>query len=548
MTKARIWGGVGFILVGALMAYYAFVTAKCLHYPWWVGQGSDGDGTYVTQTLALMNNGDYTLVFHPGATVYSIHGMVYRFLALFFAPYQSFVQLGQVPTPAAAFEILDLAMRTSRVVTYLLNLACLLLFWKVLHLLSQRKTLSFLLAAYVMTTNFMLNERVFIIRPELTSFIFLILLFIVVMKANDSQSNALPLGSVWALVAGFVAGLAVFAKIQALPIALCMILFWVFSKSKVLAGAPPHRLALISLIAAAGNFVIFPWSWLERPAILTSEYLRRISPNVDLTGIYGPVPQTLAPTFVSVFVGLLILTLVFGLNKQLCKFVAIIYKFNLLVTGLIVSCYVVFLPLGMSYTAYMANSNHLLYSMLTNVFYGGTMNHRIIDSTLFQYIYMLHGSSRILGIHIFDLIFVASAVAVLRIWFGRRGRKRPYCLALLFFTIAFLMDMLSSFRRYAPDAAIVSSYAIYSLPLHACGLAVWVAAECELWSQRRLRVGPYAIVCAFLMLHLVFVARNLMRLPKASGVVTFQTPEGEMLNTMSQVGPFWTIASGGQIK
>ena len=536
----KIWFLIGLALIAGLMGHYAFVIARHLSYPWWYELASDGDGLYVTQTLVLINNGDLTMVFHPGATVFAIHGFVYRILSFFVPAYHPFVHLDQVSTPAEAFAILDLAMRTSRVLTYALNIAGMAVFWQLLYQLTKNRAVAYFLAAFLMTTRFMLIERVTTIRPELISFIFCVLMLSFVLYRRESAGTPVAATGIWGgIMTGFLGGLAGLTKLQALPLVLCAGAWWVFMPARACGGMSSKKTAFFALAAAAGNFLIMPWAWLERPALLTDGYFKHFYPGSDQIRIYGTVPPDVCGPFVFVLAVLLIMTLIAGIQyKDQLEFTHKMVKLNLLVTGMIVSAYAVFLPLGMNAAAYAAASNHLLYASATNILFGGSLKNAVLDWSTWQRVANFQAD-------ILPYVRVAAAASLIRVCMRSTDRK-PYYMVLLFFAAGFLMDVLSSFRRYTPDGPMISSYAIYSLPCHLCGLGAWLATECRCF-RKRFGFDPAIIVCIVMAFNLWRVSADILARPRASGLADDQTPRQEMLNTTSAVWPFWNIVSHGNL-
>ena len=543
-AHGKLWGFIGFTSVAALMAYYAFVSARSLNYPWWHMLTNDGDGIYVTQTLALLNGGDLMHIYHPGATLLAIHGAVYRVLAWFFPPYHQFLQLAHMPNLSATFGLLDLAMHTSRVITYALNLLALAMFWKLLTQLTKSGVLAFFLAAFFMTTPFMMYLRITTIRPELLNFMFCALMLSMVLNLRERQNGHIQHGIFWSIMLGVVAGLGLLAKIQIGPELVGVALFWIFSKTSFFDGLAAKKTAAWGLAVALANGMIMPWAWFKRPAFVSDAYIKHFYPGSDQVLIYWSVPATLQPQALCALGGLLLLSLAgWFLHRRFPACAEGVLKLNLLVTGVILACYAVLVPLGMDFPHYWAASNHLLYAVVTSILSGSSLNHFGIDALTWQRIINLHNNNPLLGVNILWFVLIAAAASFIRIAL-RTPDQRPFCAALLFFAAGFVMDTLSSFRRYTPDGPIISTFAIYSLSAHCCGFGIWLAQESR-YFLKRWPMDLKLIVCLGLALHLVFLTDNIVKNSAASDDA--QTPQQEMLNTMSQVGTFWYIASQGKI-
>ena len=542
--KTNLLCVLGFAFFAFLMAYDVFVNIKSLSYPWWYTLGSDGDGVYVTQTLALMNNGDLLFVFHPGATSNTIHGLFYHVLGFFFEPYRQFTHLAQMPNPPAVFNLLDLAMRTSRGIALVIDLVCMLVFWRLLYQLTKSKLLSYLLVMLFMTTYFMMLIKLFI-RADVLSFIFCVVMLSLALDLKKHKGGKYSLAVFWGVFIGVCAGFAAFAKIHVVPELVCVAAFWVFTQSGVFNGLDSKRLAVLAFIISCVNLLIMPWGWLSRPALLTDMYLQHF--HGEEAHIYGTAPQTLAPIF-WIILGAICVVSVFGIFKhaRYSGFVQSLLKLSLMITGLIASCYFIFLPLGMKYASYWAASNHLLYATATSCLYGGALNHKAIDWSTVQRMIQLHSANGVFGTSIYWYVLIAMLGSILRICM-RTINKNPYFVILFFIIIANVMDVLSSFRQYTPGGPIVCSYAKYSLSAYLCGIGIFISVESSNFFKR-FGFNVQRIVCFILALHLWGVTTHLFDpAQQRSGRIDDQTPEPEMMNTISWMPTFWKIASHGQM-
>ena len=276
-VRTLLWCFLGFAFLAVLFGHYAFVTRKCLAYPWWAEQLSDGDGMFVTQSLALLNNGDLTFVGHPGGTVLGTHAAFYRFLALFAKPYGALAHMADLPGPSIVFSLLDMAMRASRVLTYLVFLTAFLMFWALLFRLTRSRPLAYFLAAFCVTTPIMLYPLL-AIRPELFTFIFCIAALLVVLRSRPlGESLSAEIG--WGVLTGIFTGLAVFAKIQVLPQLFLVFVLWLFFIDDPRGAARSKKTAIAAVCVALCNFLIMPWNWLKRPELLTDAYMRHFYPG-----------------------------------------------------------------------------------------------------------------------------------------------------------------------------------------------------------------------------------------------------------------------------
>ncbi len=538
---------LGAFIVG-IMGYYAFVTVDCLAYPWWVGLGSDGDGTYVTQTLLLLNNGPLQLVFHPGATVYGMVGIVLRIVDVF-DPSHAFLSLAQMSNPVQVFEMLNRAMSVSRGVIILLNVLTLLLCWRVLYQLCKDVFVSLGLAGVFMTAYFMMDQRLFVIRPELTSFFFCAAMFSWLLSIKGRSDLDRPIGMGGMVLVGLFAGLAVLAKIQVLVLVGVLAMGWFWGNSYHPGNDAPLRAARMAVIVAVINLLLMPWGWLKRPGFLL-EYLKGLYYAREEHRMYGPAPQNAGDVYLVVLGALAVLSiaLLFWRHRQQARIAGVMLRINCFITGGIISCYLVFAGVCRSWESYWAASNHLLYALTTNILFGGAANHRVVDADTWKAIIELHSTNHILGVGILWYVAAAAGLCVFRLASDAADRS-IYRMVLFLFFLALGNDILSSFRQYFPNKVmIISSYAIYSLPVYLCGLALLLKAELAQIKISRMRVLAQSVIGCWLALHMVMIAFYVGRMPKWDVAHNRgQTPDQEMQNTLSAVPGFWHMASQGRI-
>ena len=530
-----------------IMAYFGFVTVQFLSYPWWVGLGSDGDGTYITQTLTLLNHGTLELVMHPGASAYGLLGIILRAVATI-DPTHAYLRLPHLQTPAEVFALLDDALHVARLSIALLNVFCFLVFWKVLYQMSRNFLFSLGLAAFFITTYFMMDQRLFILRPEIFSFVFCVLLLALLLNISEKSRAQKPIGLMSMIMVGLLAGLAILGKIQVSVLIACLFVWWIFFLPVSLKKTLDNKITWIAVVSSLLNFVIMPWQWCKRPDFLI-DYLKQLYHGHEMRLIYGNVPETVAPVYIKALGVLLFCSvLTLGWRHRYTHVIAgKLLKINLIVTGIILSCYGVFLALGLTLSEYNAACNHLLYTVTTNVFSGGTTNHRVIDGLTFKAIINAHSANKLLGISILWYVVISVGICIVRI-LQRTVAMKQYALILIIFVLAFSVDILSTFRQYNDyQVIIVSSYLIYSLPVYLCAMALLFAQEMTL----KLRLWKFElkqIICVALIVNIIFIAVRVVNIPKWDAAHNLgQTEEQEMRNVMSYVPGFWHMASQGRM-
>ena len=534
----------GFAFIAILLGYHSFFNLKSTAYPWWYEQGNDGDGINVTQSLALLNNADLLCVTQPAGTLYGIHGSFYRALCVAHQPYCALMHLDNVSQLPDAFALLDLAMRASRVLTYCIYLFLFIIFWIMLFYLVQNGCMAFFLSAFFMTAPTMI-EKLHIIRSELISFVFCALILMVVLVYTYQWKKSLPREIAAGLLIGICGALAIFTKILVLPEIFILFLIWSLWQKNSRETITSNKIPALAIGVSLLNFLIMPWHWLKRPALLTDAYLEKFYPGGDDIRVYGPVPQTLAPLILPILAVLLGMALIaFFKSRVWPKFLLMTLRMNVITCGMILGCYLVFAGLGMNRPSYHAASNHLLYSTITNVLYGAFLQNKVVMATILNPIWGAHGKCNLLGINILQYVSFAAAASVLRILWPKTSNKLSYGAVVFFFVLGGFMDTVSSMRW--KGNYILSSYTIYSLSCYILGLGLWLGNEC-----RRLRgwrgQSVCMIVCLALAYHLISQTIFFINLPKASGIAAEQNPKQEMLNTLSHVRSFWDLVSHGQL-
>src|SRR3989338_704979 len=200
-----------FILIFAVFFHF-FVIKNVLQYPWWHQMGNDIDGAYATISVGLINDSPLQFTHHPGATVFSLQGLVFRLLSIVSEPHQALGNLSLVSNTEEAFKIIETAVKTGRVLALLTAAGFIIFLFHFLYFMSGRLLLAFLIAFYIATSKAFLFHT-YVIRPELLNLFF----FLLAVAWFFSQLSV-SLSWMWMMVAiGFLLGCSVFAKIQIGP-------------------------------------------------------------------------------------------------------------------------------------------------------------------------------------------------------------------------------------------------------------------------------------------------------------------------------------------
>ncbi len=163
------------ILLSFLVFIYCFQffnNGNYASYPWWhQNGGQDADGTYVAQTISLLNDTRLHYIHHPGATIYSIHGLIYRLLAFKSNSYNRLFQLREMPTLNAAMDLIETGTRVSRISTLILSIFFMILIFLIILEFSKNVFLSFLFSFFAAVSGSLLQHS-YKIRPEMLSLFF----------------------------------------------------------------------------------------------------------------------------------------------------------------------------------------------------------------------------------------------------------------------------------------------------------------------------------------------------------------------------------------
>ena len=195
-------------VLSSVLLYDFFYVNNYAAYPWWHQKGNDIDGAYSATTAGLLNDTELDFVYHPGATIFMIHGTVYRVLDL--------ADLSGIKDINGAVDVLDKLVRTSRVVAVLLGVIFAAIFFGFFYALSGHFLLSFLLSFYAISSQALL-EHIYMVRAEIPNLIFFfsaLLLLFIKLKGREIL--------LWKfmrtmMLAGLLIGFSVLSKIQIGP-------------------------------------------------------------------------------------------------------------------------------------------------------------------------------------------------------------------------------------------------------------------------------------------------------------------------------------------
>ncbi len=294
------------------------------------------------------------------------------------------------------------------------------------------------------------------------------------------------------------------------------------------------------------NLIIMPWWALVKPRFLTPDYLQSIAGN-DFGRIYGPAPESFIPIVAIALFGLLLISLLlFDLRDYLKHrfriYITIITFLNSIITGAILATYFVLLPVFHDFASYIDNTHHIVYALITNVFYAGFMEnlHFFSIETLHK-IFTLHSQNiTLLFFNPLFIIALISSIIIFKLVLRSQHRKPEYLLALTFLLIAFFMDYFSTMRW----TTLYNHYAVYSLPVYFIGIAYFIKTEFGVSNSfRNLRLRKriiYVSIMVILLLNACIQSYNLLNKKKVN-IQTTDTPDRQLSISRAIVKPFWEM-------
>jgi len=532
--------------------YNFFIIGKYSSYPWWHCNGSDGDGSFPAQSIAILNNEKITVVQHPAATLHIIHAVCYKLLSFFDASHKKLSTLHEIYSNAGVWDIMEVAVRTSRVLTLFLAMIFIALFFTLIYWFTKSWFISFLISFYLLTAGgFIIHS--YWIRPELLSIMFLFIVFVLALR-NYSGKNVVPNNNIrdfclW----GFLLGMAILSKIQIIPVILCFVLclFVLSFRNKIIAEPRTEdvlKTAKSAIFLNLINIVIMPWWAIKRPTFLTEEVLAKMP--LFRRETYGTMPDNFYWLFIVIFVILILISLgifyfaVKSNRKILAGLLAYnIQAVNCLIFGIIVSIYLVFIPAISSFENYLFDTHNLLYSMLTNVIGGAHIESRFSIVQNFNRIVHLHKASTLFLIfNMFYLAIFFLIISVFRLLQKNGKFKNYYCIVLFLVLAGIFSDYISALRK-TPRHYIYNYYVIYSLCLYALSFALIISLEIkqlfESHLNNKIKVIIKYFIFGMLILHACLMLLNYLKKDKASGIS--EQDHYLIYNTMRNVEPFWEV-------
>jgi hypothetical protein len=518
-------------------------------FKWYHEFANDSDPSYAAQTWAVVNGGRVTYLHHPGVTVYTIDGLIFKILSSVKPGYEKLTDIKKISTETDELDTLNIATQTGRKIALLSVVIFMILIYFSIYLLSSDSVLSFLITFYISLSKAVIQHSG-IIRPEVYSLIFVFLagltcLIYFKVKVAKNTRNELVIF----VLTGIFLCLALFSKVQValyiLFLFLTVMIFLISQFHSVFEDEHGKR----SLMAAGLGFlniVIMPWWALSRPRFLTPDYLKSIAGD-DFGKIYGPAPDTFVPI---VAAGLMILFLFSLLLYDLGDYsktrfriyLTISTLINAILTGVIITTYIILLPVFHDFSSYVENTHHIVYALITNVFYAGFMeNPHFLSIESLHKIFSLHSqNSMFLFFNPLYLVAFTSIIILVKLVLKNQKKKPDYLLALAFLFIAFVMDYFSTLRW----TTLYDHYAVYSLPVYFIGIAFYIKTEFGTNNTFRdlglMKKTGYLIILAVLLLNVSFRSFSLLNTKKVD-IPPADLSDRQLAITRAIAKPFWEM-------
>lgn len=553
-TGTRWWLrglGLGFIL--AVLAFNFTVVGKYAAYPWWHQHDCDSDPLYVAQAVTLVNDGPFDYIHHPGATVSCGHGAAYRLAAAVAGWHPEYLDLRTADTRPSASEVLEHATRFSRRLAFVVFAVFVTGLYGFILWLTRNAAVTFLVSFYVATSPVAVwHSRA--IRPEVPSLLFSVLaLWAVLVLGRSCQRGEWRRFSVTSVGLGLFLALAMFSKIQVLPVAAVLLLLGsalVVARGEGGTRDETARRLRVGLFLGLAVAVLTPWWALDRPDFVTPAYL-------DSVGYFDRVVYgSLVGSFVPLVAGILGLSLAGTVaamlvsrrqtRGRLVDRLAHAFCFvHLVELGAILGAYLVVAPASRTIATYVGDTHHLLYGVIANSFGNvlgsGFLHHKMLDGNTLERILGAHTrGDPMLGVNVVWLVLLVALVVAFRVASAKTAARGDYSLVLLLLTIGGVMDVVFTLRWVAQ----FNYYAIFSLVFYGLGIALFLQLEWRgLWLEKgRVRATGWvaALLVGLLLSHVGYRTFELLASPRANGIS--DQVSGSMLeSTRAQNPHFWAM-------
>jgi hypothetical protein len=553
MKRAWWWRCAGLVFIIALLTFNFAAVGKYASYPWWHQHDCDSDPLYVAQAVTIVNNGPFDYIHHPGAVVSCGHGSFYRLAASIGGWHPEYLDLRSTAPTVSAWDLLDNATRVSRWLSFAAFAVFVATFYGLVLWITRETATTFLVTFFVATSEVAIwHSRA--IRPEIPSLLFsLLALWVVVAPGLRPTREEKWRSYLAAFALGLFLALAMFSKIQILPVVACLLILgsgraWI-NKEHGTQADTNHRLR-VSLGLGFSLALVVPWWALRRPDFVTEPYLESIGYFDRL--VYGSMTASFAP-LAAATIGLSLIGAVVGLvlvrrpdGKPSAERLARLLTFLQMVgLGAVAGAYAVVAPASRTFSSYVQNTHHLVYGVIANtfgnVFGSGFLHHKTVDGNTAARIIDAHTKGDpLLGVNIVWLIGLVAVVVLVRIFASKTLDRAKYWYILLLLGSGVAMDVVFTLRWVAQ----FNYYAIFSLVFYALAMAWFLKLERQNLRAEgyRLRLS-YAVAVLMVGLfisHVGFRTYELVTAPRATGI-SDQSPKPMLDSTRQQNPHFWSL-------
>ncbi len=529
------------------------MVGKYASYPWWHQHDCDSDPLYVAQAVTLVNDGPFDYIHHPGAVVSCGHGSVYRLSALLLGWHPEYLDLLQAAPTVSAWDLLDNATRVSRWLSFGVFAVFVATFYGLVFWITRDTATTVLVTFFVATSEVGIwHSRA--VRPEIPSLLFsLLALWVVVAPGSRPTRGKKWRSTLAAFGLGLFLALAMFSKIQILPVVACLLVLgagraWVTNEHCT--REDTNRDLRVCLALGFLLALCLPWWALRRPDFLTESYLETIGYFDRL--VYGSMIASFVP-LAAAAIGLSLFGAVAGLilarrlegQHEAQRLARLLTFLQMVGLGAIAGAYAVVAPVSSTFSAYVQNTRHLVYGVISNtfgnVFGSGFLHHKTVDGNTAARIIDAHAKGDpLLGVNIVWLIGLVAVVALVRVLASKTRDRTEYWYVVVLLGSGVAMDVVFTLRWVAQ----FNYYAIYSLVFYALGVAWFLKLERRnLQAEGGLLLPSYAVavlVVGLLVSHVGFRSYELLTAPRATAI-SDQSPK-PMLDSIRQQNPhFWTF-------
>ncbi len=479
------------LLFSGFLLYTNFCVNNYSTYPFYYN--GDPDAYYAAPSIILANGGYLFSTIHPDGTAFSLYGGIYRVLSLFSEQHGLLNHFENIKSQYEAVKVLTAAVLSGRIISLVVIFFSVIFMSLILYHVTKHNyliALSFSLCATTMPSVLLYTH---ILRADHISILFFVFGLSIIMLLYKTNIASLARYLLFYLLAGVMFGFAILAKIQIMPLVFSCILFiftfeLIFNRDNI--PNTFNDLLIANIAVAALAAVIFPWWGLTKPRYLTHSFYTSL--GFDFHRLYGNLPDKIISPVVIICALLLLIPIslyffrLISQSKIIERLSVVCLIGNVVCLGIIISSYLVLVPVSSSFETYIHNTRHLIYSTVLQVFntltgYGGYLEH--IDGISigwfqkFTSIISQHGAnSPLAGINLLYFVALSLAVCLYRLIFRKKEITWKFFIPIYLFITAFFMDYLSAMRL--SKFLLYFHYMIFSIFIYVFGIFYTFYLEC----------------------------------------------------------------------